>query len=220
MKHYLGICLVLLTLAAVGFFALRSCTDAADRTVASVRDAFAQVFKIQPQVTVNQRVVLTQTAPIAELAVVSKEELVTLGFKQHLEVLSYQLPMTEKTLSVEAVYRIKAGFDFHEPFQVTIDPVTHHIQASLPHAKILSVEQIGNLTYKDEDSTLNRTTPAEREKLLNDLNALAHSQAEASSLKTDAENQVASRLQEILARNGQSMETVWKSSASAPTEKP
>ena len=139
MKHYVGICLVMLTLAGVVIFAIHSCTEAADHTVANVRDAFAKVFNLQPQVTVNQRVILTQTAPIAELAVTQKEELVQLGYTEHYEVLSYQIPLTGKTLKVEAVYRVKAGFDLHQAFSVTIDPVTHLIHAALPHAKILSV---------------------------------------------------------------------------------
>src|SRR5271156_6920222 len=110
MKHYLGICLVLVTLAGIAWFALRSCTAAVDQTVDHVRDAFTQVLRLQPQVTVNQRVILTQTAPIAELAVVTKDELVTIGVNEHLEVMSLQIPLTEKILTVEATYRLKAGF--------------------------------------------------------------------------------------------------------------
>ena len=73
MKHYLGICLVLVTVAVICFLAVRSCTSAVDLTVDHVRDAFQKVLNVQPQVTMNQQVILTQTAPIAELAVVTKE---------------------------------------------------------------------------------------------------------------------------------------------------
>jgi hypothetical protein len=209
MKHYLGICLVLVTLAAIVFFGIYRCTEAADHTVAEVRDAFAQVFKIQPQITVRQRVVMTQTAPIAELAVVTKEELVTYGFSEHSEELSFQIPLTEKKLSVEATYRIKAGFDLREPFRVEIDPATHQVHATMPHAKILSVEQVGDLTYQGEDSLLNRISDDDRTQILNGLNALAHTQAENSGLKTDAENQAAQRLQEIFQHNGQVFQMEW-----------
>ena len=209
MKHYLGICLVLLTLAGIGFFALRSCVGAADHTIASVRDAFAQVLNVQPKVTVNQRVVLTQTAPIAELAVVTKEELVSLGFDFHLEVLTFQVPLTEKTLTAEAVYRLKAGFDLREPFNVKIDPATGDVQASLPHAQILSVEQVGDLTYKGDDALLNRITDAEREEIINNLAHAAHDAAEASTLKADAERQVGQRLKELIHHNGQPIQIEW-----------
>jgi Protein of unknown function (DUF4230) len=207
MKPYLGICLVLITLAAVVLFTMARCATLADRTISHVQDAFNQVFKMQPKITINQRVVLSQTAPIAELAVVSKEELVQLGFTQHMEVLSYPVPLTEKSLTAEAVFRIKAGFDLREPFRVKIE--NGRIVATLPHGKILSVEQIGDLTLHGEDSTLNRITDDEREKLLHDLNTSARAQAENSSLKSDAEKQATTRLEEILAHDGEKIETEW-----------
>ena len=142
MKHYFGICLVLITLTALVLFTLSVGTIAADHTISSIRNAFGAVLKVQPQITVNQRVVLTQTAPIAELAVVTKEELVTIGMNEHLEVMSMQIPLTEKKFTAEATYRLKAGFDLSEPFSVNIDPVTHALHATMPHAKIVSVEQI------------------------------------------------------------------------------
>jgi len=209
MKPYLGICLVLITMAAILFFALRSCTAAADQTIDHVRDAFKEVLSVQPQVTVNQRVVLTQTAPIAELAVVTKEELVTLDFNEHLEVLSMQIPLTEKKLTAEATYRLKAGFDLREPFSVEVDPVTHLLHADMPHAKILSVEQIGDLVYHGEDAVLNRVTDEERAQILSSLNTAAHEAAESSSLKADAEQQVTARLNELMRHNGQALQIKW-----------
>jgi Protein of unknown function (DUF4230) len=215
MKHYLGISLVLATLAAIVFFGIYSCTAAADHTIASVKNAFVQVFQIQPQITMNQRVILTQTAPIAELAVVSKDELVKLELTQHLDLLSYQIPLTEKDLTVEAVFRLKAGFDLHKPFHVTIDPLTHAVHANLPHAKILSVEQVGDLTYHSEDATLNKVTDEERQKLLNGLMQTAHIQADQSGLKEDAEKQANDRLQELFSHNGEKMSIEWSAPSSA-----
>jgi len=220
MKHYLGICLVLVTMAAIGLFALHSCAAAADHTIDRVRDAFSQVLHVQPEVTVNQRVVLTQTAPIAELAVVTKEELVTVGFDEHLELLTVQIPLTEKKLTAEAAYRIKAGFDLHEPFSVEIDPATHALHAAMPHAKILSVEQIGDLSYHGEDATLNRVTDNERSQILGDLNAAAHDAAEKSGLKSEAEQQVAQRLNEIMRQNGQPLQIKWNEAPAAPSRMP
>ena len=212
MKHYLGISLVLATLAAIAWFALRSCTAAVDHTVDTVRDAFVSVLRVQPQVTINQRVVLTQTAPIAELAVVTKEELVTIGLTEHLEVMSMAIPLTEKKLTAEAVYRIKAGFDLREPFSVEIDPATHAVHARMPHAIILSVEQIGDLTYNGDDALLNRITDAERAEVVNNLNGAAHAEAEKSGLKEDAEKQVEERLNQLINHNGQAIVLQWANS--------
>ena len=220
MKHYLGLSLLIVTLAAVTLGLIYGCTRLADQTVDHVKDAFAQVFNLRPQVTVNQKVVLTQTAPIAELAVVSKEALITLGFTQHLEVLSFEVPMTEKSLKVEAVYRFKAGFDLKEPFHVEVDPDSHAVVAHLPHAKILSVERVGELDFKGDDSMLNRLTDQDREKMLNSLDALAHSTAESSSLKSDAEKQVTERLTQIFRHNGENFVASWDTSSADLIEKP
>jgi hypothetical protein len=216
MKHYLGICLVLITVAAIGFFALHSCMATVDHTIDHVRDAFSEVLKVQPQVTVNQRVVLSQTAPIAELAVVTREELVRIGMNEHLEVLSMQIPMTEKKLTAEATYRIKAGFDLHEPFSVEIDPATHALHAAMPRAKILSVEQVSDLVFHGEDAVLNRITDDERAQILTNLNAVVHDTAEKSGLKSDAEKQVAERLKEIMSHNGQSLQIEWNNTTPSP----
>ena len=209
MKHYLGICLVLITLTGIAWFALRSCTASVDHTVDTVRDAFMQVLSLQPQVTVNQRVVLTQTAPIAEFAVVTKEEQITLGMTEHFEVMSVSIPLTEKKVTAEATYRLKAGFDLHQPFSVEIDPATHDVHATMPHAIILSVEQIGDLTYEGDDALLNRITDTEREQVVNGLNSAAHDAAEKSGLKEDAEKQVEERLKELLDQNGKSIRIEW-----------
>lgn len=220
MKHYLGICLVLITAAVIVFFAIRSCTNAADQTIDHVRDAFSQVLRVQPQITVNQRVVLTQTAPIAELAVVTKQELVTIGYDEHLEVLAIQVPLTEKKFSAEATYQIKAGFDLREPFSVQVDPATHAITASMPHAKILSVEQVGDLSYHGDDALLNRITDAEREKIVNDIHAAARKAAQESGLRTDAEKQVSERLQQLMTHNGQAFQIEWSEAAPQPRQLP
>ena len=211
MKHYLGVCLVLLTIATIVLAALYSCEASVDRSIGKVRDAFVQVLQIQPQIVVNEKVIQGQTAPIAELAVVTKEEQVTLGFTEHLAVLSFQLPLTEKDMTVETTYRIKAGFDLREPFRVRLDPRLNRVQAEMPHAKILSVEQVGDLTYHGADSILNRISDEERAKLLDELNSAAHAQAESSTLKAEAEAQVSARLEELLQHNGESVELKWTS---------
>ena len=221
MKHYAGICLILVTLAGIALLAVHSCTSAVDQTVDHVRDAFTQVLRLQPQVTINQRVILTQTAPIAELAVVTKEELVSIGVDEHFEVMSIQVPLTEKTINAEAVYRLKAGFDLSEPFTVEIDPATHQIKATMPHAKILSVEPVGDITYHGDDSVLNRITDDERSKIVTSLNDAARDNAEKSSLKSDAEEQVTQRLKELIQHDGQSMNIEWTNAPSRlPSQQP
>lgn len=203
MKHYLGICLVLLTLAGIVLFAVNRCENAAVRTAASIARTFQTVLQMKPEIRINQTVITTQTSPIAELAVVSKEELVNYSILEKYQFMQHDVPLTGKSITAQAVYRLKAGYDLREPFRVEIDSATHRITAQLPPAKILSVERIGDLTLQDHDAWLNRITPEERQKVLNELDKTAHQTAEHSGLIEDAEHQVVARLQELAALNGQ-----------------
>jgi len=213
MKHYLGICLVLLTLAAILLLALRACTAAVDHSVTNVADAFKSVLSLQPRVTLNERIILAQTAPIAELAVVTKEELVTVGLDEKYQVLSITLPIGEKQLTAEATFRLKAGFDLNQPFAVSIDPQTHTVRAQMPRAKILSVEQVGDVTLHADDSMLNRLNTDDHALIEKNLLGAARNAAEESGLKKEAEEQVAQRLNELLAHNGQTLLIDWKKEA-------
>jgi hypothetical protein len=167
------------------------------------------VFQVRPQITENQKVVFTQTAPIAELAVVTKEEQVSLEFDTSFQVFSQTIPLTEKKLTAQAVYRIKAGFDLREPFSVEIDPKTHAIHAKLPAAKILSVEQVGDLSLAGEDAWLDKVNDADRAQILDALQKTARSQAGNSGLKADAQTQAQDRLEKILRHNGENVELEW-----------
>jgi hypothetical protein len=215
MKHYLGISLVLCTLAAITFLALHACTSAVNQTVSHIANAFGEVLSVRPQIKINERIVLTQTAPIAEFAVVTKEELVSVSLNEHLEVLHVQIPLTEKSQSASATFRIKAGFDLRQPFTVTVDPATRLVHAQMPHAKILSVDQIGDVTYHGEGATLNRITNDETAEVMTSLNSAAHGAAESSGLKEDAERQVEQRLDELIQHNGQMLQIEWSESAEA-----
>ncbi len=210
MKPYLGICLVLLTLTASCLILMRACATEAQTTVQQVVSAFSDAMNMRPQVKVNERVILTQTSPTAELAVVTKDELVSVSLNEHFSLLTVAVPLTENKVTAEAVYRLKAGFDLKEPFSVTIDPATQMVRATMPRAKILSVEQVGQLTLHGDDAWLNRVTPAETEEALNDLTAAAREAAENSNLKKEAELQVSTRLNQLIQRNGQTFLIDWK----------
>jgi hypothetical protein len=202
-KHYLGLCLVLATIAAIVLLGLHECAAESRATVASVRDAFVSVFHVQPEIRVHEETIMTQTAPIAELAVAQRDEKVSRGVDEHVAVGAFTVPLTHKEIEASAVFRVKAGFDLREPFRVTFDPATGNVEATLPHARILSVEQVGDLSEQAQDSVLNRLSDEDRANLVNDLNHTARAAAESSGLIQDAEEQATTRLRQILEHNGQ-----------------
>ena len=90
----------------------------------------------------------------------------------------------------------------------------------MPHAKILSIEQVGDLSYHGEDATLNRITDADRTEIIASLNAAAHQAAENSGLKQEAEQQVTARLTELMNQNGHHLEVDFSEEKNVPAATP
>src|SRR6516162_11519385 len=59
-------------LASLPARALQSASNQAEIEVAKVRDAFSDLFHLQPTIKVSEKVVLEQTATTPELAIVSR----------------------------------------------------------------------------------------------------------------------------------------------------
>lgn len=205
LKHYIGIALLLVVLAGVAIWGVRTCQAMLNEQVAGVAKVFQDVLSVRPEIRVNSTVVYGQTSAIEELAVVKKEQLVEMTLKQNMQIWSTPIPMTGKELHVRAIYRIKAGFDLSKPFVVDIDPTTNQITAHLPPAEILSVEQVGPLTMKEEAGWLARITTEEREQLLNQLHQAAEAAAQDSGLIEQAQQEVTRRLEDLAKRNGQDL---------------
>lgn len=201
-RKYLGLSLLTATLTICLILLMRQCARLPGDAVRAVRSAFENTLKVQPEIQVNQVTVIGQTTPIAELAVVTHQEMHEYTYTHQLTWLKYPLPHTEKTIYLRGVYRVKAGFNLKKPFHVSIQNNGQTIEAELPPAEILSVERVGNLTFHDEDTWLNRLSDQERQTILNQFDAYAREQANQSAIRQEAESQVQQRLTELLERNG------------------
>ena len=203
MKSGTKLILIFTGLAMLLLFSLARCLQMPVDLAKAVSQTFVDAFQVQPEVRINQMTVYGQSAPVAELAVLTKEQLVEYTYTHEITFQQKSLPFTGKTIRVRAVYRIKAGFDLHQPFTVQIDPANQRVAASLPPAQILSVERVGDLHYEDQDGFFNSITSAEREKVLNEVEAYARQQAVASGILKETEQQATVRLQELMEKNGQ-----------------
>jgi hypothetical protein len=202
---------LLITLTICTTFLIRECarfpSRVVDHTFAAARQAaeiFREAIGVQPKVIINQTVFFDQIASVAEFAVITRDQTISLSYSHQMTLLNTPLPATEKIIKIDATFRIKAGFDLMEPFTVAIDPQTLHLTAELPPAQILSVEPVGPLSYTDQDGWFNRITAQERQNLLNELQIRARTAAETSNCRQEAERQAVSRLSDLAQRNGQS----------------
>ena len=198
MKHYLGISLVLVVLAAIAAFFIAQCRHSVHDTAAVLRDAVASALRVQPEVRINHTVIYGQTAPVAELAVVSQEEYVELSQKEQKQIWGIGIPLSQTETRLGATFRVKAGFDLRERFVVRLSPTGGEVTVSLPPARILSVEAVGPVSWQEDNNWLNWTTPEERQQALNDLMASAREAATASGILDKAEAQARERLREVL----------------------
>src|SRR5437868_13886229 len=101
MKPYLGISLVLLVAALALILVMRQCEQSTRRQLAAIKNSIAEVLKVQPEVRINQKIIYTQTSPIAELAIVTKEQLVEYTWIENRQFLGHAIPLTGNKISYE-----------------------------------------------------------------------------------------------------------------------
>lgn len=153
-----------------------------------IRNAFVDLFQLQPRITVNNSVAFDQSKTALELAVASRETEVIRNTSQT------WLGST-KTIRIKIRYRVKAGFDLTEKLQV--DVTDQGAIVKVPKAKILSIEPLSTSVEELKDGLWNKIQPQELE---NELKAMPELVREKeSSLPTRAEQNFTRLLSERLA---------------------
>ena len=140
------------------------------------RDSFVELAHLQPKVTVNSRVYLEQTTTVAELAVLARRVQV-----EH--EMMHTWAGSTKRIKLHGTYLVKAGFDLRKQFTVKIQP--DEIVLELPHAQLLSVEQLEVEVETLENGLWNRISPDDVQSQLAALPELAR--AKAADLPAAAE---------------------------------
>ena len=164
-----------------------------------VADSFRSAFNFQPQVKINDIVVLEQSAPIAELAMESKRV-----FAQHIYESTWAY--STKTMEMYGVFTAKAGFDLKQPFVVRIQKVPPKLFIHLPQPKLLSLEMNNYHILRDEDGYWNKIDASEREAAVDHLKTNARQKVLASPLLSESKTELEKRIQEIAANDGYSVE--------------
>jgi hypothetical protein len=149
--------------------AVHSAANQAEIEVAKVRDAFIELFRMQPKIRLRENVVLDQTATTPELAVVSRDVEVTRDAMQ-------TWWGSTKTIRMRGVYRVKAGFDLSHEFQVQIEE--SEIAVGVPRAKILSVEPISMNIEELRDGLWNKIQASDIEREANTMPEIARAKSD------------------------------------------
>ena len=192
----LGIVLILALLGGYIFYRLVALPERAAAAGAAQVEHLLQAAKlafagiVQPRIVVNQHVVIEQASPVLELAVLQRE------ISVERETENTWLESTKK-LRIRGTYRVKAGYDLRQPFEVRIDdrqPPT--VTVHLPKAKVLSVEleKLDALTV--DNGLWNKVQPEEFQVEVNGLNMDARRQALTDGLAAEAEKMLSDQLKQ------------------------
>jgi hypothetical protein len=162
------------------------------RLLQAAKQAFADTVHLQPRIVVNQRVVYEQASPILELAVLQRE----LSVERETE--NNWLGST-KRFRIRGTYRVKAGYDLRQPFEVKIDDRQPQVvRARLPRTKLLSVELEKLDLMTMENGLWNKVQPEEFAIEVNGLNMDARRAAQTEGLAAEAEKMLTGQLEQKL----------------------
>lgn len=159
--------------------------DQLERLGRDARSALIDIAKLQPRITINDRVYFEQKSEIGELALVS----------QRLEVeheFLHTWAGSSKRLRLHGTFTAKAGFDLHQEISLNIHP--EEIAVRLPHAQILGVEQNSVDVLAFENGFWNPISGADVQSELAALAREARQAAIAHGLPAEAERALQAQL--------------------------
>ncbi len=160
-----------------------------ERLGRDLRDGFVQVTRLQPRITVHDRVVFEQTTAAAELITASRATEIEHDF-------THTWAGSTKRLRLRGRFKVKAGFDLRENFSVTVEEEAIRVQ--VPPARILGLDQEALEVLEFESGFWNRISAADLEKEITALGQLAREKAEAAGLPREAEAALQKQLEEKL----------------------
>jgi hypothetical protein len=167
----------------------RQSTVELERLGKDLRAAFIDIAHLQPRITINNRVYMEQSAPVSELAVLSRR----------IEVeheLLHTWVGSSKRVKLHGTFIAKAGFDLLQNLSIEIRP--EEIIVQLPHAKILGVEQEQVDVLAFENGLWNRISGQDLQEELSVLPQLAWKRAIENGLPAEAEHTLQRQLDERL----------------------
>src|ERR1700736_2475698 len=108
-------------------------TEDLERLGKDLRSAFIDIAHLQPRITVNNRTIVDEATPTAELAILERQLKVKREFL-------HTWAGSSKRIKLSGTFLVKAGFDLRQ--DVAVDVRADEILIRVPHAQVLGVEQM------------------------------------------------------------------------------
>jgi hypothetical protein len=200
----LALVFVALVMGTLFVLAVRTPAELAKNVANSAASFVKENLNFTPQVTINNVVVIEQTAPILELATISRDLSVEYNY-------TTRWLFSTKTLMLRGTYTAKAGFDLTKPFRINVDQKTLKLTAQMPEPKLLSLQLNSYQILRDEDGFWNKVTREDREAGVNGLQAAAREQALSAGLLDAAKTSLQTQLQTFANQGSHDIEFQYRS---------
>jgi len=160
-------------------------TEDLERLGKDLRSAFIDIAHLQPRITINNRTVVDEATPTAELAILTRQLKVKREFL-------HSWAGSSKRIKLSGTFNVKAGFDLRQDVAVDVRP--DEILIQLPHAKIVGIEERNVDVLALENGLWNRITGADLQNELAQLPEMARRQAMEMDLPAEAEQELQRQL--------------------------
>lgn len=180
--------------ADLGHDAKEGALDTANRSYDLARRIatdLAETLHLRPRVIVGNTTLVEQTASVAELATVERSFSHTFRWEN-------RWAGSTKVIELKGNFVAKAGYDLTQPFSLTLSRDGDSIQATMPQARILSLELTREFVLQDADGLWNKLTPQDREDAKNELLQQARTAIAATDILEAADAKFMERLEEIV----------------------
>lgn len=148
-----------------------------------------EAFQVTPEIKVENTIVLNQQASAFELAVLQQD------FEHRYTWINSWLGSTKK-IYISGTFKAKVGFDLHKKFSITLRDDNAYV--TLPQPVTLSVESLGDITYRDEHGIWNWVDMDDRTRATNAFIRDARRFAAQADFVGDAKPEMESRLHDLL----------------------
>ena len=183
-------------------------TEDIERLGKDLRSAFIDIAHLQPRITINNRTVVDQATPTAELAILERQLKVKREFL-------HSWAGSSKRIKLSGTFLAKAGFDLRQDVAVDVRP--DEIVIQLPHAEIVGIEEKHVDVLALENGLWNKITGADLQNELAQLPEMARKQALEIGLPVEAETEMQRQLSKRI-RARQPLKLVF--TYAAPVESP
>jgi hypothetical protein len=186
-----AVCMVLVTLAVCIFVVP---AYVARQVAGDVSRKMSEIINLQPRVTVNDVVVIHESKPIVEVALITRDIQV-----EH--TVEHSWMRSTKTLKMRAIYRAKAGFKLTgSPVELKVKrdwlAWKMSLETMLPEPTVLSVDQIRLEIIEDTDGYWNKITSEDRQLAINEMRVKALAEIKKSGIRDDVKKSVEERMAE------------------------